>query len=391
MTNQNKIKTLLFIIIGGLFILQGCKKSDDKTTELPPILLECNYFAEDRVLEDDPNRPVDYIVPCVAAVSGNIVIKAGVVIEFQDDAGLNVNSGSLKIEGTASKKVVLTGVTKVKGSWRGIFFLSKSVNNSLDHAVVSYAGGNSFNSNNDRANVICYTCKVSITNTELSNGKEHGFNSSYNNTEIMAFENNVITGNDKFPVYSRIDMGYAFSGNNALTGNGKDYIYLKGGQVIGDDRTWIKNSVPYLIDGNLKIGNGESLTLQAGAELRFDFSSSIDIAAGGFLAVDGQPGNVVSLLGLAEQAGAWKGIINFSSDPRNVTNYAEIAHAGGGAHNSNGDLGTFIVWANAYQQVSNSILRDAAPSANCAINAYNSATIELSGNTTVNITHEICQ
>jgi len=386
------IPFLAALFAASLFI-NGCKKKDDQPpVALEPIVLDCNYFKTDRVLENDPNRPVDYIVTCVAQVTANIVIKAGVVIEFEDDAGLTVNTGSLKVEGTASSKVVFTGKTKVKGSWRGIFISSQSVNNILDHAVVSYAGGNSFNSNNDRGNVICYACKVSVTNTEISHGKEHGFNASYSNTDINAFENNVIKNNDKHPVYSRIEYGHLFSGVNEMSGNGKNQIYMKGGQTIGDHRTWHKTNVPYFVDGNLRIVSGGSLTFSAGADVRFEYSSSISIDDGAFLAANGEAGNRVILAGLAEQPGSWKGIINRSSDTRNVIDYAEIAYAGGGSHNSNGDLGTIIVWANAFQQVTNTILRDAAANAPCAINApYSNETLVLLNNTITNIASEECQ
>ncbi|MFO7613545.1 MAG: hypothetical protein R6W71_02795 [Bacteroidales bacterium] len=388
-----KLIPFLAILFAASLFINGCEKKDDQPpVMIEPIVLDCNFFKTDQVLENDPNRPVDYIVPCVAQVTANIVIKAGVVIEFEDDAGLNVSTGSLRVEGTATSKVVFTGKIKVKGSWRGIYITSQSVNNILDHAVVSYAGGNSFNSNDDRGNVICYNCKITVTNTEISNGKEHGFHALYSSTDILAFENNIIKNNDKYPIYSRIEYGYIFSGINELSGNGNDYIYLEGGRSVEDHQTWYSSNVPFFIDGNLRIVSGGSLTLFAGADVRFEYSSSVTIEDGAFLAANGEAGNRVILTGLAEQPGSWKGIINRSGDPRNVIDFAEIAYAGGGAHNSNGDLGTIIVWSGAYQQVTNTILRDAAANAPCAINApYNNETLVLSDNTVINIDNEECQ
>jgi hypothetical protein len=372
---------------------QGCKKDgNNDPVDTSPIILDCDYFESDRVLEDDPNRPVDYIVTCAAKVTGDVVINAGVVIEFEDDAGLNVSSGSLNVKGTASNKVVFTGIEKIKGYWRGIFFLSESINNKLDHAVVSYAGGNKFNSNNDRGNVICYQCKLSMTNTELSNGMEHGFNATYTSTDILAFDNNVITSNDKYPVISKTNLGHHYNGSNDYSGNGMDYILLEGGQPIGDDYTWESTNVPFLIDGNLKIGDGESLTLEAGAEILFDVDSEIDVSDGGYFASLGEASNMVTLSGMLEQPGAWLGIINLSSDPRNEIDFTEISYAGGGQHNSNGDLGTIVVWSNAYQKVTNTIIRDAALDNTCAINApYSNETLVLENNTIVNIPEESCQ
>lgn len=385
-------KKLMIAAFAGMAMATGCTKDDDPKVELEPIVLDCDFFQTDQVLEDDPDRPVDYIVPCVARVLGNIVIKAGVVIEFEDDAGLKVDDGYLKVEGTAAKKVVFTGVTKVKGSWRGIYIYTESVNNVIDHAIISYGGGNSFNSNNDRGNLICYTCKISVTNTQIDNGKEHGFNSRYTSSQIIAFENNTITNSDKYPVYSVINAGHNYNASNDFTGNAMDYIFLKGGQDLEGNRTWEKTSVPYLVDGQLKINDNESLTLEAGATVLFEDEGSITVRGGGYLATEGTSVNMVLLSGIVEQPGSWKGILNDSDDQRNVIDYTEIAYAGGGSHNSNGDLGTIIVWADAYQTITNSILRDNAANAPCAINApYNGETLVLANNTFTNIVNEECQ
>ncbi len=387
-------KKLMMAAITGMVLATGCtKEDDDDLVVLEPIVLDCNFFQTDQVLEDDPNRPVDFIVPCVASVGGDIVIKAGVVIEFEDDAGLRVNNGSLKVEGTASDKVVFTGVNKVKGSWRGIFYNNDAINNQLDHAVVSYAGGNSFNSNNDRGSVICYTCKVSITNTRIDNGKEHGFNAVYSSTDIRDFSNNVITDNDKYPVYSLFAYAHMFDASNDFTGNGTDYVFLQSkGANFGGNHTWENGSVPYYVNGTLTINDDQSLTIEAGTEVRFDDEGAFWVRSGAYLAINGTEGNLVKLIGLVEQPGSWKGIINYSGDQRNVINYTEIAYAGGGSHNSNGDVGTIIVWSSAYQAVTNSILRDNAANAPCAINApYNNETLVLTNNTYTNIANEECQ
>jgi hypothetical protein len=387
----SKYRTILIPVV-VLFAIQGCDKDNDQDADMneDPILLECNYFSTDRILENYPERPVDYIVPCVANVTANIVVKAGVVIEFRDDAGLNVSSGSLKVEGTESEKVVFTGVTKVKGSWRGIFVTSNSVNNIFDHAIISYGGGNSFNSNNDRGNLICYNGRITVTNTEISMGKEHGLNCVYSAGEILEFENNIITDNDKYPVISLTRFGFSYGGNNDFSGNGMDYIFLEGNFTLGDDHTWQKTNVPYLIDGKLRIGDNESLTIEAGATLLFEDASSIDTSDGGYLASLGEEGNMVLLSGLVDQPGSWLGIINYSDDLRNVINFTEVAYAGGGAHNSNGDIAAIVVWADAAQTVTNSLIRDASPNADCAILHYPSATLSLSDNTILNINNEVC-
>jgi len=383
---------IIFALLPAFLLIQGCEKEEEKPVEKDPVVLDCDYFETDRVLEDDPNRPVDFIVTCVAKVEGDIVIKEGVVIEFQDDAGLYVEVGTLKAEGTSSKKVVFTGVNKIKGSWRGIFYASKSTNNILDHAEVSYAGGGSFNVFGDLGNVVVFEhAKLAITNTEISNGNEHGLNAVWRNTEIRAFNNNTITGNNKYPVFSLTEYGSVFDATNSFVGNDMDYIFLDGSYVIRGNRTWQKTNVPYLIDGAITIDKNESLIIEAGAELRFEDQSEIFVKKGGYLAVNGKASDMVLITGIVNQPGAWLGIMNQSDDLRNVIDYAEIAYAGGGPHDVFGELGTIVLHWDSYQKVTNSTMRDAATEAECAINApQTNDFVEVENNTIINIPHEVC-
>ncbi len=384
--------SILFTLIPAFLLIQGCKKEEEVPIEKDPVVLDCDYFETDRVLEDDPNRPVDFIITCVAKVEGNIEIREGVVIEFEDDAGLYIEVGTLKAEGTPSKKVVFTGVNKIKGSWRGIFYASKSTNNILDHTVVSYAGGGSFNVFGDLGNVIVFEhAKVAITNTEISNGNEHGLNAVWRNTEIREFNNNTITGNTKYPVISLTEYGNVYDASNNFVGNDMDYIFLDGSYVIRGNRTWQKTNVPYLIDGAITIDKNESLIIEAGAELRFEDQSEIFVNAGGYLAVNGEASDYVLITGIVNQPGAWLGIMNQSDDLRNVINYAEIAYAGGGPHDVFGELGTIVLHWDAYQKVTNSTMRDAANEAECAINApQTNDVVVVENNTLYNILYEVC-
>lgn len=388
------LKMLLIAFVLISLVYQGCKKVEDPPPQeaLGPIVLDCNFFETDQILENDPNRAVDYQVSCVAQVDGEITIKAGVVIEFEDDAGLYVDDGFLKVEGTSSSKVVFTGVNKVKGSWRGIFFESKKLNNILEYAVISYGGGNSFNVFGDMANIVIFTeGKVSISNCEINNGKSDGISSLYRGAEISIFDDNTITANEGYPVNSLTEFAQMYTNSNTYTGNGNDYIFLDASYHIKGNRTWQNNDVPFLIDGTILINNGESLILEAGANLLFEDESSIYVNDGAFLSVEGSSSEKVKLTGFIEQPGSWLGIYNESADLRNVIDHAEIAYAGGGGHNVFNDLGTIVLGSDTYQKVTNSIMRDNATDAVCAINApMADDTIEVENNTIINIPHEVC-
>src|SRR5690554_2478116 len=97
MKNFRQTQRLATLVVAGLMLF-SCSSyddtnpiDDDPIIELPPIVLDCDYFSEDRVLTDDPQRPVDYVITCYANVQGSLKIEPGVVIEFENHAGLRVN------------------------------------------------------------------------------------------------------------------------------------------------------------------------------------------------------------------------------------------------------------------------------------------------------------
>ncbi|MDJ1485665.1 PKD domain-containing protein [Cytophagaceae bacterium YF14B1] len=75
------------------------------------------------------------------AVEAGWKILPGVTMEMTSEAGLAINSsGYLTAKGTATNRIVFTGVTKTAGFWRGIIFYSANNQNILENAEVSYGG-----------------------------------------------------------------------------------------------------------------------------------------------------------------------------------------------------------------------------------------------------------
>jgi len=156
---KSHISPIYSILIAfSLIFMVSCSEDDGAPTDedppivelLPPILLDCDYFSEDRVLENDTLRPVDYIIDCWANVQGNLKIEPGVVIEFENHAGLDINLGNnvLEIKGTEEEPVILTGTSKQKGYWTGIFLREAyNLNNLIEHTIIEYAGSQNFTQN----------------------------------------------------------------------------------------------------------------------------------------------------------------------------------------------------------------------------------------------------
>lgn len=69
-----------------------------------------------------------------------LTIAAGVEIEFETNAGIQVNDDSaLKALGTATNRILFTGVDKLPGAWGGIeFSFTQSPVNEIGFATIEY-------------------------------------------------------------------------------------------------------------------------------------------------------------------------------------------------------------------------------------------------------------
>src|SRR5688572_1924329 len=69
-------------------------------------------------------------------------LKPGANIEVAEDKQINIESnGYMNAIGTAAKKINITGMTKVTGSWNGIAVYTGSTLNELNHVNLRHAGG----------------------------------------------------------------------------------------------------------------------------------------------------------------------------------------------------------------------------------------------------------
>ncbi|HLV70310.1 MAG TPA: hypothetical protein VKY34_06345, partial [Xanthomarina sp.] len=215
----NRIKTYLkqTTIICASLMLFSCSTDDDGIDDpileiLPPIVLECDYFTEDRVLENDPQRPVDYIISCYTNIEGSLRIEPGVVIEFENHAGMRVDLDNkvFEIRGTESEPVILTGTSKQKGYWRGIFLTeAHNPNNLIEHTKIEYAGSQNLTSSSPIYEGSLALRGVSgtppqaltLNHVEISNGGSVGldFHGIRKNATVST-SNLTITGNEDVPV-----------------------------------------------------------------------------------------------------------------------------------------------------------------------------------------------
>lgn len=112
--------------------------------------IDAIYVASGFVTIDATMRDLGVPYHCLArlvvsAGGGKLTIEPGAVLEFGLSGSLEVNEGasgskpSLVAVGTAQNPILFTGIDKVEGAWKGIYFDTPSPLNEIGFATIEYA------------------------------------------------------------------------------------------------------------------------------------------------------------------------------------------------------------------------------------------------------------
>lgn len=338
MKTFNELATIL-IFLGLSFNLSSCSKDKVESQEPAAEALElsCSMQGSNVFVHEDSTftlvdrgSGVDYILNCSANVKGNLIIEAGVTIQFGTDAGMRVyNSGSIQVLGLENKQVVFTGEDKIPGSWRGIFIQSNDVKNRIEYAKIEYAGGEAFSSNGDKGAVIIYSnTHLNINNTTITNSETYGINASYGGDELVLVDNTITLC--KAPMYIEGAYPTTISGGNYI-GNTIDAIIVTSDQITGN-HNWNKLNVPYHLPEGLTVIAGGKLTIMPGAILKFGLDKVLYISEGASgpkpsLIAVGTAQEPIIFTGLNNVLGAWRGIRFDTPSPLNEIGFATVEYA----------------------------------------------------------------
>ncbi|PWH84631.1 hypothetical protein [Brumimicrobium oceani] len=334
-----KLKTTALIVSAILIGVTSCKKDEVEPTPTnpgpsgsdPATVLDCNYFNEDRVLVDNPNASVDYIVTCKIDIQGDIVIEPGVVIEFEQDAGFNVLT-SLSAVGTAEKPIIFRGVENDPGFWRGVKYNSSNTLNELNYVHVHDAGGLAMGGNGEKAGVVLYGgSKLKMDNCLVTNSETHGLDASYQTSNLTSFKNNVFKNNN-IPIKISLNQIDAIHESNKCKDNAKDFI-LVNTVHMKKANTWKKSDVKYRTNGDISLY--ELLTINPGVEIEMYQASKINVGSEGGLVAVGTAEDPIILTGVSKVPKAWQGIYINSPHPENEIAHVEFHYCGYGEPETN--------------------------------------------------------
>ena len=382
----------------GLLALSSCKKDEEEDapdTAKEPTTITCSDFSGSMTLTNDPDLDVDYIIDCELAVTGAFVVEAGTHVQFNTGAGISVDgSGSITALGSAASPIIFEGSSDINGSWKGIFIRTNDVNNRLEYVTIRHGGGEAFNSNDDKGNIVLYaTGRITIDHCTIANSAQYGLNGNYSDADLSV-TNTSFNNNTLAPILLQSNLAHNIASNNSFTGNGDQVVRLRS-EEIEQEVTWHKLTVPYLIMDDdygitrtVNIRDNGGVTIEAGTDIKFDSNTGIYISDG-YLEAIGTASEPITFKGDTEVAGSWKGLFFDGANVRNRLDYAEVAYAG--STEMGGYYATIMLWADTYLSITNSILRDPSANASCGINApLNGVNLINTGNTFTNITTEVC-
>jgi hypothetical protein len=361
---KNASEKLSLLVLCSLALIAASCSSDDPVeppVNIDPIQLDCDYFNQDRILVDNPDAPVDYIVSCVSQVRGSLLIEPGVVIAFTPDSGLAFQEtvSSLQAIGTANKPIVFTGTQPSPGSWRGIFMESGNPTNIMEHVTVTYGGGQAFNSNGDRGNIIVYADgALTLKNCTISNSQTSGLNAIYRNTSLT-LQNNSFTGNAN-PLLINTVYATQTSASDNYSGNALDRVLLYNYSVAFENASiWKKINVPYRVlnTGTSAVNARGELTIEPGVTIEMSPGTEINIRDTGGLKMVGNAANPITIKGVSNTPGSWVGIKIDGTNPMNEIAFATISNAG---EDPSTNKGAIDLWYNAKLSVHDTQFKDLA-------------------------------
>ncbi|HTO14759.1 MAG TPA: hypothetical protein VLZ83_03270 [Edaphocola sp.] len=327
------------LVAGFLLIFSACNKDDPKPDfdDKNATVLDCDYFIKntDATLKDNPDASVDYIVTCMMRVDGKLTIEPGVVIAFEQDAGLNFrDQSSFKMEGTAAKPIILTGKEQTKGYWSGIYTQSSNSANKMSYVTIDYAGGTGLPSHGQKAALGVYGSNSPITleNCTIKNSKNKGMlvSGSVGKNEKKVFMTNCVLTQNDMPIGSNASRLRMYNGTNSFKGNTNDYVYLDGGSIFGD-ATWAKLDVPYLMKNTANYGfqaNDGVLTVEPGTDIMMSAQSKIRVFKDASLVMLGTAQDPITIRGEKDIPGFWNQITIYSSSPLNEIGHVNVKNGG---------------------------------------------------------------
>lgn len=268
-----------------------------------------------------------------------LLLSHGAHLNMATDKAIHVVSGAtLKILGSQAKPVVIEGMTKQKGAWRGIYIEdSQNMPSSIFYSEIRHAGSNAIDGQTHATIKLGSRASLKLSKSTLDQGKGSGFEALGTNNQIEFIEN-IIKNHTGHPISISTDLVEKLDYLTIMRDNGINEVAIDGTKPLTKETgetVWkgFATKVPYIIKGaskdltihsGLRIREGVTINMQPGSKIHIQNSNGYL----GYLTVDGIAGNPVIIQGTEEAKGSWYGIIFSTNNQHNEMRHALIKHAG---------------------------------------------------------------
>jgi hypothetical protein len=277
-----------------------------------------NSVFADTTLTPDGNP---YLVTGETHVGNNatLTVKPGVEFRFAGGTSLTIDGGSKLIaEGTADQPIKFTSsaASPKAGDWRGLYIDGIA---SLDHCDVAFAG--LANEQAIRIRNSSVVVKSSTVHDSAGTGILLEGSGVSPTLDTVSFQNNAGAA----ILLNTLEHSPTFKGL-VMQGNHPDGVAFFGGAF--QSATLPPAGYPYYSLGGFTVGNGATLTLQPGLEMRFNPGDNYMTADGSSkLIAEGTPDQPIKFTSgaAAPKPGDWRGL--FLDGVASLA-YCDVAFAG---------------------------------------------------------------
>lgn len=286
-----------------------------------------------------------------SATGAELTLMPGVELQLMPNAGIYVGYhsstfGTLIAEGTENEHITISSAApeaaRAPGDWDFIgFYQGAGTGSSISYCDISFGGGYG----SGYGMIYLYNSEVSIVHSTIAGSQVQGI-ALEDAASFSEFTGNVLNdhGEAAIEIYGNyvhtLGLGNTFSSGSS--------ILVKGDVMEQTDVTWLKQDVPYIIDGSLYIQSpgGAKLTIEPGTILQFTNTSGMYIAYNsgtyGTLVADGTPEDKITFTSDSpsgsEAPGDWYGIWCYNGAGAGTLFDNCILSYGGGYGSNSGNL-----------------------------------------------------
>jgi hypothetical protein len=269
-----------------------------------------------------------------------IEIAAGTELRLARSVELGVGyskQGALKIAGTKEAPVIFRGAAGTDpGSWRGVRIYGNG-DVTIEHAVFDAGGEDDHHGALD----VALDGRLKASNVLFRNNKT-ALNID-EGAKVSTLDGLTFEGTSERAVITTTEGMGKLGAGNAYKG-GKERIEILGGDTHSD-ATWSAQPGAIIeVSNHVSVGDGKTLTLGAGLELRFrnGFELSVGYAKDGTLKTAATKEQPVVLRGLEDEKDAWNGVKLYGNAKSNKLDWIDLVNVAGeaGIHAQQESTGT---------------------------------------------------